>query len=183
MREMIGCAGMIAAVAFVIGVIGSLFASEANIGERLMMASITAALAFVAALILLARDYKRHTSTMRSVRQTLLARQDVHDRDFLAHFPGLDATLIAQTRQAIAQFFDVPAAKIHPTDHLRNDLRFETFEPNFHAFVVYHVLDARNVQPQMFSFNPGSLTDVASLATGIQRVLDEFETSKPSNYV
>ncbi len=178
---MIGCAGMIAAVAFVFGIIGSLFATEADIGERLMIAVMPAAIAFVAALILFARDHARHTSTMRPVRQVLLARQDVNDHDFFAHFPDADSTLITQTRQAISQFFDVPAQKIHPTDDLRNDFQFDTLEPSFHSFVVYHVLDVRNVAPQPFTFNTGDLTDVGDLAKEIQRVLDGFDPAEPTD--
>lgn len=178
MRGMIGCAGMIAAVAFVFGIIGSLFATEANLAERLMIATMPAAMAFIAALILFSRDHARHTGTMRTVRQMLLARHDISDGDYLAHFPDADSILVAQTRQAVSQFFDVPAEKIHPNDNLRKDLQFETLEPRFHSFVVYHVLDARNVAPQPFTFNTGDLTDLGDLAHEIQRVLDGFDTAK-----
>jgi hypothetical protein len=178
---MIGCAGMIAAVAFIFGLIGSLFATEATFGQRLIMALMPAAMAFVATLILIARDDARHAGTMRAVRQMILARPDVSDHDFLAHFPGTDPTLIAQTRQAISQFFDVPAQKIHPTDNLHHDLQFNTLEPSFHSFVVYHVLNARNVAPQPFTFNTGELTNVGDFAEEIQRVLDGFNDAEQND--
>jgi hypothetical protein len=178
---MIGCAGMIAAVAFIFGVIGSLFATKASLTERLMIALIPAACAFVAALILFTRDHARHTSTMRAVRNMLLARNDVNDHEFFAHFADTDSTLIAQTRQAISGFFDVPAKKIHATDRLHNDLRFGTLEPAFHSFVVYHVLNVRNVVPHPFTFNTADLTDIGDLAKEIQRVLDGLDTPAPSD--
>jgi len=87
---MIGCAGMIATVAFIFGAIGSLFATQANLAERLMLALMPAAFAFVAAMILFTRDHARHTSTMRAVRKMLLARNDVNDHDFLTQFPDAD---------------------------------------------------------------------------------------------
>jgi len=175
---MIGCAGMIAGVAFVFGIVGSLFATEAGLAERLMIALMPAALAFIAALLLFARDHARHTATMRMVRQMLLARQDISDGDYLAHFPEADSTLIAQVRQAVSELFDVPAQKIHPTDSLRNDLRFYALEPYFHSFVVYHVLAARNITPRSFTFNTGALTDIGDLAKEAQRVLDGFDSAK-----
>lgn len=175
---MVGCAGMIAAVAFVFGMIGSLFATEANFGERIMIAFMPAAFAFVAALILCARDYARRTSTMRTLRQMLLARHDVNDDDFVSHFPDADPALVTQTRQAISQFFDVPVQKIHPTDKLQDDLRFDRLEPGFHLYVVHHVLDARKVAPRPFTFHTGGLTGVGDLAKEIQCVLDRFENAE-----
>lgn len=178
MRTMIGCAGMIAAVAYVMGIVCSLFAREVTASERMMMAVFPAVMAFVAALILFARDRSRHVAARQTVRDNLLPRQDVNDDEFFAHFPKNDPTLIAQTRRAISLFFDVPAEKIHPTDNLQNDLEFSTLEPGFHTFVVYHVFNARNVAPQPFWFKTSNLTDVGDLAKEIQRILDGFETAK-----
>jgi hypothetical protein len=172
---MIGCAGMIAAVAFVFGVIASLVATEAAVGERLMTAFVPPGIAFVAALLLFAMDRARHTSTMRSVRQMLLARPDVEDHDFFAQFPDADSTLIAQTREAISRFFDIPMQKIHPNDNLRNDLQIDTFEPAFHSFVVTDVLRARHIAPRPFTFSTCGLTDIGDLAKEIQRVLHGFD--------
>ncbi len=111
MRDMIGCAGFIAAVPFIFGIIGSLFATEANLVERLMIALMPAAFVFVAALILFARDRGRHALTKRAVRRMLLARNDVNDSDFFAHFPDADSKLMAQIRQAISLFFECPSGK------------------------------------------------------------------------
>ena len=181
MRAMIGCAGMIAAVAFIFGVIGSFFATQANLAERLMIALMPAALAFVAALLLFTRDHARHTSAMRAVRRMLVARSDVNDHDFFARFPDADSALIAQTRRAIAQFFDVPPQKLRAADSLHNDLQCGTLEPAFHSFVVYHVLNARNVEPQPFALNTADLDDIGGLAQEIQRVLDGLDNPKPSD--
>lgn len=179
MRGPIGCAGMIAAVGFALGIVGSLFATEASIGERLLRAALTGAITFVAALLLFARDYRRQSSTRRAVRQTLLARRGAQDDEFSVRFPAADPALIAQTRQAISQFFDVPAEKIHPTDNVHSDFHADIFEPGFHTFVVYRVLNALNVAPAPFTFSLANISDVADLANEIQRVLDGFGTADP----
>ncbi len=125
MRQTIGCAGIIATVAFLIAIIASLFATETDLGQRLLIALMTAATAFVAAVILISRDRRRRAAVVQSVRQMLLDREDVSDTDFANHFPDHDPTLIVQTRQAVAEFFEVPAVKLHPTDGLRKDLKFD----------------------------------------------------------
>jgi hypothetical protein len=176
-RDMIGCAGMIAAIAFLLGLIGSLFVNEVNLFQRLMIALMPAALGFVAALLLLTRDRLRHTATMRDVRRMLLARRDVNDDEFIAQFPAADATFLAQIRQALSQFFDVPAEKIYATDNLNKDLRFSTFEPAIHCYVVYHILNAHDMAHQAFKFNTADLSDIADLAQEIQRVLDRCKNA------
>jgi hypothetical protein len=45
--------------------------------------------------------------------------------------------------------------------------------------VVCHILNARNVAPQPFTFNTAGLADIGDLAKEIQRVLDRFDTSQP----
>lgn len=166
---------MIAAVAFVFGVIGSLFATGATLAERFMISLVPAALAFVAALLLFTRDRARHSMALREVRRVLAARDAVADQDFLAYFPDIDSTLLSQTRVALAEFFDVPPQKIHPTDRLHEDLRFGTLDPAFHSFVVYHVLSARMVEPQPFTFRTARMADIGDLAKEIQRVLNRLD--------
>jgi len=173
---MFGCAGMLALVAFILASIVSLFTS-ATLGGRLTLAIMSGTMTFLAALLLLARDRWRFTSTIRSVRRTLLARQDVSEAEYLKHFPASDPSLVVQTRQAVAAFFNVPVQKIHSKDNLRKDLGFESLEPGFHSFVAFHVLAARKVQTQSFLFNTGGLVDIGDLANEIQRLLDGFKAT------
>jgi hypothetical protein len=172
MRGMIGCAGVISAVALVPGLIGSAFATNASPAERLMIALMPAGMTFIAALMLFSRDRARHRRTVRRVRDRLMARADASDDDFSRGFPGAESALLLQTRLAIATFFGVPIRKIHPTDHLRSDLEFAALEPSFHSFVVCHILNARNVEPKPFSFRTADLADLRDLVAEIQRVLD-----------
>jgi hypothetical protein len=167
---------MIAAVAFVFGLIGSLFMTEANVYARLLTALAVAATAFIAALFLAGLDYVQHTGAVRRVRAKLLARGDSSDEEFVALFPQHEPTLVQQTRRAIAQFFDVPVEKIRATDSLNGDLEYSTLEPGFHTFVVYHVLEARKVNPQPFSFK-ATLNDIGELIAEIQRVLDDMSSA------
>jgi len=168
---------MVAAPAFVFGLIIALLTTEASLAERLMIPPMIAAIVFIAALVCFAWDYARHTRTRRVVRQALLEREDVEDDVFAAVFPDVDTTLVTQTRHAVAQFFHVPAAKVHPADKLVDDLHFDALEPSFHSFVVYHVLNARDVHPQRFLFNTGNLNDIGDLAAKIQRVLDAADSA------
>jgi hypothetical protein len=141
----------------------------------------TAAMAFVAASILWYRDQAQHRRAVRTVRQRLLARSDMIDADYLAHFPNVDSLLLAQTRRAVSQFFDVPPEKIHPSDRLREDLQFDRLQPSFHTFVVYHVLEARKVTPQLFEFRTRDLADLGDLANEIQRILGGFNQAKTNH--
>ena len=175
---MIGCSAMIAVVAFVFGAIGSLFVSDATFTERLMFALMPAAMTFIAAFFLGYRDQALHRTAMQTVRKRLMTRADLNEIDYLAHFPNSDSTLLAQTRRAVSQFFDVPPEKIHPSDRLREDLQFDRLQPSFHTFVVYHVLEARKVTPQPFAFHTRDLADLGDLANEIQRILDGFDQAK-----
>jgi hypothetical protein len=181
--HLIGCAFLIAVVAFLFGLIVSLFGADATMGERLLMAVMVAGMAFVAALLLLWRDRARHKAAVKSVRKRLLERKDIGDAEYLAAFQGADVTLIAQTRRAVADFFDVPVQKIHPTDNLRQDFKFAVFEPGFHSFVLVHVFKARGVQPKPFGFRTSHLATIGDLANEIQRVLDGFESGHVDNEI
>ena len=174
MRGLIGCAGVIAAIAFFLGLLGSLFAAEVSLALRLGLAAMVAAIAFVAVVLLGTRDSLRYAATKRRVHNMLLARPDVKDTEFAAQFPDCSADLVLQTREAISQFFGVPAGKIHPSHRLRDDLRRDVFEPGFHSFVVYRVLNLRHVTPQPFVFHTTKSMDIGDFLTEIQRVLDGF---------
>ena len=173
----IGCSATLAAVAFVLGLIGSLFATMAGFGERLLMAGGLAATVFVAVLMLAVRDHMRCHAAFNAVRKMLTARDDVTEVDFLSRFPDLDRVLLGQIRQAVADSFNVPVAKIHPDDNPLRDFRCDALEPGFHSFVVYHILNVREVAPvrgQLFTFTSSSLSGFGDLATEIQRILDDL---------
>jgi hypothetical protein len=176
-RLMIGCAGIIAVVPFVIGILLALTIPESPYHDRLAIAFGPGVLAFIAAIILFSRDRARQLSQLKKIHNRLLARSDVTDDEFAAFFPAIDATLLAQTRTGISTFFNVPAQKVHPTDDLRRDLEFEALEPGFHTSVVYHVFNARSVEPRLpFRFNTNGLTNIGDLAAEIERVIEGFKT-------
>lgn len=172
---MLGCAGIIALMFLPFGVLMAAMVAKATFPERIILALMPSGLAFIATLILAMRDRMRHVTRARILRSHLLNRHDVNESEFLTHFPNVDPELICQTRQAVAEYFDVPATKIHPSDDLRDDLQFENFEPDFHSFVLYRVLVARHLEPapsQMFSFQTNGLVNLGDLANEVQRVLD-----------
>jgi hypothetical protein len=164
---MIGCALLVGALGFFFGLIGALFVSDASGAERLILAAMPAAMAFVAAILLGFRDMARYKAAKRRVRRIVLARQDISDRDFTSHFPDCNATWLVQTRHLVARFFDVPPEKIHPTDELREDLRFDSLEAYW--VILHDVRKARNVVRRPATFNTTDLTDIAQLANEIHR--------------
>jgi hypothetical protein len=153
--DMIGCAATIAAVAFVIGCIGSFFALEATLGERLMIASMTAGMTFLAAFVLFLRDRVSKVLSRRSVRRKILVRAEISESEFVheAILSGVDEALMVQTRGAIARFFDVPMSKIYPMDNLSKVFAFDNLEPEFHNYVVFQILAERGLEDQSFWFN------------------------------
>lgn len=181
MRGMFLFATIIGFVAFVFGAIGSLFARQATLFERFMIAVMCAAVAFVAAVLLFSRDHLRYTMARRRVQRMLLARHDVNDRDFAACFPAADPTLVTEVRRAMAGFFGVPAEKIHPADDLPEDLKVPELEPGFHTTVFFHIFAKWSVAPQSFRYNSRSVVNIGDLVREIGRVLAEFESARDTD--
>jgi hypothetical protein len=168
---MIGCAAVLAVVPLALGSIIALFMTDAPVGSRLIVATMPAAITFVAALLLAASDNARHRSNINSVRKLLLSRNQVDDATFCLYFPDADPEMLTLTRDGIAHFFGVPSACIHPTDQLDPDLRFTSLEPAFHTSVTFHVLAKCGAIEAPFTFRSHRVSDVATLAKEISRIL------------
>ena len=112
------------------------------------------------------------------VRQSLLARHDMDNDEFCRQLPNCDASLLIQTRDAVAAFFGVPCGKIYPTDQLETNFQIRTFEPGFHISVVRHVLQRRNVATRRFRFRTGDSKDLSDLAGEVQTVLNDVVIDK-----
>ncbi len=85
-----------------------------------------------------------------------------------------------QVRNAITEFLAVPAEWVHPQDDLRKELSLDTLEPEFHSFVVFHVLAARkiglaNAKQVSFQFDSACLSNLGELCAEVQRVVDHLE--------
>lgn len=177
MRLLIGCSAAIALVFFVFGFAGSLFARDASWSERLFMAAMTAGTAFVAALLLFRRDSMQYGETVRLVRESLLARGDTTDDDFVASRPTDQAQLLLETRKAVARFFDVPAEKVGRDVQLIRDLHVDKLEPAFQFLVVQAVIASQQVTPQPFGFSMADLETLDDFTAAIRKVLDGFAQS------
>ena len=130
---------------------------------------------FVAALPLFTRDQFRYGAAVRKVRKTLLSREDIGDAEFVAAFPEIDSALLLQTRQAIAEFFDVPEAKIDPTDKLREELQFKTLELQLFEVVVPRVLAMNEVECEDPPFRTSNLVTIGDLADTVQGLLESYK--------
>lgn len=179
--SLIGLSLIVAAIAFVLGGIGSFFAHDATLWQRLGIAALPAGIAFVATLVLGWRDYRRINRNLRTIRRKLLARANVSDADFTAHFPQDDPRLLLWTRKAIARFFEVPKAKIHPTDRLAEDFHMRQLDPTFQFCVVQDILQRARVTPQPFYLDTTQLNDIGELSRQIQTVIDDARAAAASS--
>ena len=161
---------MVAAIPLLIGILVSLLVRDIPIVGRALIAVMPAVITFIAATLLFATDALKHQSHMAAVRKTLRARSPVRDEDFCQYFPEVDAKMLRLTREGIAQFFDVPAETIHPSDELESDLHFSSLEPAFHSFVTYFVLAECCAIEASFTFRSSRMSDVGSLAKEISRI-------------
>lgn len=178
---MFGCAGAFAAIAFTIGFVFSLCSDfDGTADKHLLAGTVVAAITFVAVLVCAHSDYAIRKEKVREVRKKLLGRSNLSDEDCAAHFPETDSTLLAQTRHAIAQFFDVPASKI-PVGDLHTELQLTKLEPEFHTFVFLQVFAARHVVPLPYRFQTDDFRTIGDLASKIQRLLDSFASVSPDS--
>ena len=173
MRGMIGCAGILALVAFILGLLFSFFFTVDHWSHRFLIACMPAAFTFFAAILLCLRDQSAHSEHIAVVRRSLLQREDTPDDDFVTSNPN--AKLLIQTRDAIANYFDVPAVKLSPNDDLRNNLRADKLEPSFQMYVVDSVVADNTNNPQPFSFGLDGITTIVDLSAAIEDVLNGFE--------
>jgi hypothetical protein len=144
----IGCAAMIGLVFFAVSfVVGFLF-DAGTIGDRLGFSAMFGGIAFLASVLLWWRDRRQFTAAKQRAQKRLLDLDDLDDDRFLQEMPEHEAELCLQVRQAIAEFFAVPAAKIHPTVQFREELECEVVGLSFNSFVVYRAMQLRGVSPQ-----------------------------------
>ncbi len=175
MHFLIGYSGAIALVIFAIGGAVSLFVRDASWTDRLIMATMPAAITFVAVLLLSSRDHAKNSATMRSVRNRLLAGTDTTDDDFVSLRPFNTTAILLETRKAISRFFDVPACKINRDVRLIQDLHVDKLEPAFQLYVVDSVIASQQIAPKPFGFSMVGLDTIDDLAVAIQNVLVAFD--------
>jgi len=172
MRFLLIFSGLLSVVPFVIGFVVSLFIPQATWIDRLGMAALPAGCTFLAAILLFNRDSARTSSIMQGVRDDLLESQDTTDEQFLSARPCEDVPLLLELREAIAQFFDVPACKISWNVDLISDLHVDQLEPTFQFAVVRPAITSRQKEPQSFGFSTTNLHSIDELVTAIREVLD-----------
>lgn len=102
---------------------------------RLLTGVGTAVATTIAALVLSVKDILSRNSAFSSAQQKLIAEPDVPEDEFLNSFAKEDQKLALAVRQAIAEFFAVPEAKVNPGIQLQQNLSAASFDPafTFHA--------------------------------------------------
>ena len=179
-RQLIGCAGTLAAVGFIAGIVISFLEGSATIGECLLSGAIGAGITFVAAVFLFCNDNLKRASAKKAAGERLSVTPNVSDADLVAAITYVEPVFLVQVRNAIAEFLAVPAEWVHPQDDLRKELSLDTLEPEFHSFVVFRVLAAReiglaNAKQVSFQFDSACLSNLGDLCAEVQRVVDHLE--------
>ncbi len=173
----LGCATLIAVVAFVVGGIGSFFFDDATLAERGLVAIGIAAAAFIAAWLLARDDSAQQNAARESVRQMLADRQGISDDEYAAQFPDTELALVMQVRNAVAEFFDVEVAKILSTDDLRRDYQY-ALGWGVEVAVIESVCAERGLQvPPFYLIRDSEVTNVATLTEKMKRILDDIASS------
>ncbi|MFN3149753.1 hypothetical protein [Bremerella sp.] len=112
---------------------------------------------------------------MRAVRHALLAGDDTSEFDFVSLRPFDDATLLLETRVAIARFFDVPTTRINRDVQLVDDLRVDKLEPFFQFSVVKSVIASQRIEPEPFGFSMAGIETIDDLTAAIRHVINGFD--------
>lgn len=175
MRFLLIFSGLLAVVPFVIGFVASIFIPDVTWIGRLVVAAVPAFCTFFAAILLFTRDSARYSATIKKVRDNLLVSWDSTDEQFLSARPCEDTSLLLELREAIAQFFDVPACKVARDVDLISDLHVDQLELPFQLAVVRPAIASRQKEPQSFGFSTTKLHTIDELANAILEVLDRCE--------
>jgi hypothetical protein len=175
MRGMFGCAGVLALIAYLLGLPFSLFFTVDHWSHRLLIACMPAAFTFVATILLCLRDHSSQNESIAFVRRSLLDRENISDDEFVAHDSNSNPKLLLQTRDAIAKFFDVPASKLRPNDDLRAVLRADKLEPSFEFYVVESVISDNTDSLEPFMFGMEGLANIVDLSVAIEKMLEGFD--------
>jgi len=146
---------------------------------RVLIVSGLFAAAFVA-YWLSARVYSaRQAVAFEAVHQALLGRIDVGDDEYASQFSGIDRALALEVRIAVAECFDVPPEKIHPTDDLRRDFEYDELGTAFEFFVVEHVCAEHGVEPRPYCmFGADKESSIGAYTAFVRRVLAEFKAGE-----
>jgi hypothetical protein len=164
-------AGSIAAVFSAIAFLASFLVPDIPFLARLGIAAMVGAITFVASAMLCLRDRWRMIAAMQRVHQRLLAKDDIGDESFCRAIQIGDDSVLLDIRCALADFFDVPPAKIHPGGDLCHEYQYRLFEPGLHAFAVVRVLTKRHRDVGSFVFTDRGMKTVGDLAKEISRIL------------
>ena len=162
---------MIASPFFFLGLACSILLTEGAVLEHLAMGTMTVGIAFLAALILLVFDCYRDLRRRRNVRRQFASREDVDDAKLVAELDLKDRDLAVHLRGRLAQFFELPAAKIRLHDDL-DLLAFRAFWPMLYFHVMSELCDQNRIQ-EIGRFPKTELKTVRDLISEAKELLKE----------
>lgn len=160
-RGMLGCSLMVAIAFFAVAMLVTLFIPGGSFLERLGLAGGLATIAFVASLVLCARDQSRQIADFKSVRKWLESHEDRDEIQFLAEIEPGDHELAVHLRRRLSEFFEVPVTKIHAADDL-SKMKFDAFMPPIYLFLMAQLCQRHGIE-QLQAFPQGKLDTVRDL--------------------
>ncbi len=147
--------------------------------DRVLVVFGIAAAAFVASWLLARDDSARKVAAAEAVRRALLERVDVSDEAYASQLSGVDRELAVEVRRAVAECFDVPPAKIHPTDDLRSDYQYGVLGSDMEFFVVEQICAERGIEPRPYDmFCADGETSIDAYTAFVKGTLAGFEVAE-----
>ncbi len=147
--------------------------------ERVLVLLGIVAAAFVAGALLARDDAARKATASEAVRRALLERVDVGDAAYASQITDVDRELAIAVRRAVAQCFDVPPAKIHPTDDLRRDYHYGLLGTDMEFFVVEQICAERGIETRPYTmFCADNEASIGAYTAFIKQLLVEFEATE-----
>jgi len=131
----------------------------------------------VAAILLATRDWVRTSATYRLVRRCLNANSDISDEQFLSGRLTNNSALLIETRQAVAEYFNVPREKLARDLHLVKDLRSHRFEPSFPLFILNTLIASHVKEHADIGFSMVGIETLDDLARAVQKILNDIESA------
>lgn len=163
-------AALIALVFAVIVAVGTLVTTW-DLGATVASTTMIFGITFVAVLLLAAGDLFKQWRLRRSVRNRLLAREDLAEEEFFAPFTKFELDVARHCRTYIAALFRVPDGKLRPTDQLNRDYEFDVLGgvPSTSLFVLQRL--GFTLRPNTpLAENVEELKDFRDLVIEIRRI-------------
>ena len=174
---LVGCSIALATLAF-LAMLWATYRESGELGHGILAGTLVGAMVFIFSYQLVSQGFIHTDNRKRSVRRRLKTRHPIDTDEFIGACQQGDPSYLLATRRAIASFFGISETKIHPQDKLLEDYEIAEFEPDFHSFVLTHVIEQLEISPGPFVFSTVNLRDLPELAEEIRSTIMNLESRR-----